>query len=155
MRARYTALQTKTHRLRSQCLNVARHWIVGLVAVDINWQPTFCCNAAELFKRGRTIRHGAFEMRNAADDIKAHIERTVDEIDSAGRTIVAILRERHELKVDIRFHLFADFDHSLSREKARIADIDMAANGKQALAYGQIAITQGTLDHGFNRQHWL
>lgn len=94
-------------------------------------------------------------MRNAADDIEAHIERAVDKIDRARRAIIAVLRKGDELQVDVRLYLLANLDHRLSSEKTRIADIDMAANCQQALADGQVAIAQGALDHGFNGQHRL
>ena len=155
MRTGNAALQAKTHGLRRQRLDMARHRIVAFVAMDIDRQPAFSGNAAEFLQRGCAISHGALKMRNAADDVEAHIERAVDEIDRARRTVVTILREGHELQIDVRLHLLAHFDHRFSSEKARIADIDMAANGQQALRNGQIAITQRALDHGFNGQHRL
>ncbi len=118
--------------------------------MDINGQATFGSNAAEFFKGCCAIGHGTFKMRNTAHNIKAHIERTIDQLNRAWRAVITVLREGHELEVNIRLHLFANFDHRGCSEQTRIANIDMAADGKQTLADRQIAIAQSALDHGFN-----
>ena len=49
----------------------------------------------------RAIRHRALEMRDAADDVDAHVERAVQVLAALGRAVVAVLREGDELQVDI------------------------------------------------------
>ena len=54
--------------------NVARQGIVGLIAMDINQEPALCRDLAKFFQACSTVRHGAFKMRDAADDIDAQIQ---------------------------------------------------------------------------------
>ncbi len=50
------------------------------------------------------VGHRALEMRNAADDVDAHRERLLQELDAVGASQHAVLRERDELQVEVRLH---------------------------------------------------
>ena len=66
----------------------------------------------------RAVGHGALEMRNAADDIDAHVE-SADKIRRARRgAIEAVLGKRHELQVEIGRDLFFT-SSSASTESSR------------------------------------
>ncbi|MGZ2505735.1 hypothetical protein ACVINI_006281 [Rhizobium beringeri] len=85
-------------------------------------------------------------MRNAADDIDAHVESAVERVDRARRAVITILGEGDQLQIDIGRDLLANLDHRLDGHKPRITGIDMAADEEQALRHCQIAVAQRTID---------
>ena len=64
---------------------------------------------------------------------------------SSRRAEVAVLGEGDELQVEVWLHLLLHLEQRLDREKAVVADIDMATHGKQALRDREIAIAQRSL----------
>ena len=89
-----------------------------------------------------SVRHRAFEMRNAADDIDAHVERA-DRVFHRGRIAQnAVLREGDELQVEIVLYLFPNLKQRLNALQFVVAGIDMAADGADPHGHGQIDIAQ-------------
>ena len=65
-------------RLIGQGLDMARHRIVALVAMQVDHQPALGGDLAERRDRSRPVRHRALEMRDAADDVDAEVERAFE-----------------------------------------------------------------------------
>ena len=92
--------------------------------------------AQRLHRRG-AVGHRALEMRNAADDVDAQVERALQVARGVRRAEVAVLRKRDELQVEIGLHPLLHLEQRLDREQAVVADVDMAADREQALRDGQ------------------
>ena len=76
------------------------------------------------------------------------VERAVEVLDGARRAVVAVLREGDELQVDDRARPCCFTSSSAStREQPVVADVDMGADGEQALRHREVAIAQRPLDH--------
>ena len=155
MRTGHPALQAEPLRLIGKLLDMARQRIVGLVAMQVDHQPTPGGDFAEFRHRTRAVGHGAFEMRNAADDIDAHVERADGVLKRRRRTIEPVLREGDQLQVDIGRDRLLDVEQGLHRQKAIVADIDMGADGEKAHRYGPVAIGERALAHRLVRQKRL
>ena len=78
-------------------------------------------------------------VRDAAHDLDAAIERRHQQVAVGGRAQDAVLREGHELEIDIGRHLAPDLEQRVDRQQARIADIDMAADCQHAAADRPVA----------------
>ena len=102
--------------------------------MHVDRQAAIGGDPAERFDRGASVVHRPFEMRDAADDVDAHIERAVERLYAVLGAVVAVLREGDELQIDIGFHLLAHLDHRLDCHQARIRRVDMTADEQQALA---------------------
>ena len=103
----------------------------------------------------RAVRHGALEMRNAADDLDALVERALEIRDRGGRAVVAVLREGDEFEVDVGRDLALHLEQRVDREQPVVADVDMAADREQALGHREVAIAQRALDHRLVREQRL
>ena len=102
------------------------------------------------------VSHASFEVRNATNDINAHIERSLQVFQMLERAVTpsqqAILRESHQLQIKIRRDNALDFEQCLNGQQTRIAYIDMTADRQQSFAHSPIAIRQCTLDQRLLRQ---
>ena len=78
MRAGDASVEPKPLGLADQRLDVAGERIVGLVAMQIDPQSARGGDLAQRPHRGGAVGHGALEMRNAADDLDAAIERPLE-----------------------------------------------------------------------------
>src|SRR4051794_4112413 len=92
-------------RLGRQRLDVARLRVVALVAMQVERQAAPLRQPRQHLNAFRALPHRALEMRNAADDVDAEIERPGQVGDPARRTEIAVLREGDELQVEIGFDL--------------------------------------------------
>jgi hypothetical protein len=147
VRAIDAALQAEADGLRGQRLDMAREGIVGFVAMHVDRQAAIGGDAAERFDRFAVpSSNRPLEMRNAPDDVDAHVERAVERIDRARRAIVAVLGEGDQLQIDIGRDLLADLEQRLDGQQPGITGVDMAANEQQALGDSKVAIAQGTID---------
>jgi hypothetical protein len=138
--------------LGRQSLDMARHRIVAFVAMHVDHQPALCRDPAQRRDRSCAVFHGAFEMRDAADDIHPHVERAGQRRLGLGAAVIAVLREGDQLQVDIGRDPFAHLEQRLGGDQARVRDIDMAADRQQALGHRQIAIAQRPFDQRLARQ---
>ncbi len=66
------------------------------------------------------VFHRPLEVRNAANDADAHIERALERGDAIGRAVISVLREGDELQIDIGCDLFLDLEQRFGRHEARI-----------------------------------
>ena len=155
MRAGHPSLQAETLGLIGKLLDMARQRIVGLVAMHIDHQAAFGGDLAKLRHRARAVGHGALEMRNAANDVDAHVQRANGVFKRRGRAIESILRKGDQLQVDIGRDRFLDIEQRLDGEQPIVADIDVAAYGKQAHRHRPVAIGERPIAHGFMRQQRL
>ena len=123
--------------------------------MHVDHQAALRRDLAQRLHRRRAVGHGALEMRNAADDIDAHVERALEILRRVRRAEIAVLRKGDELQVEIGRDLLLHFEQRFDREQPVVADIDMAADGEQALRHGEIAVAQRALDDRFVRQQRL
>jgi hypothetical protein len=94
-------------------------------------------------------------MRNATDDLDAKIERPDGVLPRCRRPVQPVLRECHQLQVDVVRDLFFDFEQGLDRQQPVVADIDMGTDGKQAHRSGPVAIGKRPFLHRFMGQKRL
>ena len=139
-------------RLGGQGLDMARQRIVALVAMQVDHQSALGGDFAQRPHRSGAVGHRALEMRDAADDIHPEVERALEIAGGGRRTEIPVLREGHELQIEIRLHLRPDVDERFDGEQAVVADVDMAADRKQALRHGEVAIAERALGHRLVRQ---
>jgi len=132
--------------LGGQGLDVARVRVVGFVAVHIDQQAALGGDLAQAGDRGATFGHGPFEMRDAADDLDAAIERAQQVLFGVRRAVEAILRESDQLQIQIGRDPAFDFEQGIDREQALVADIDVAADREQAARHRQIAVGERARD---------
>ena len=147
VRAGHPALQAEALRLVGELLDVARQRIVGLVAMHVDHQAALRGDLAELGDRARAVGHGALEMRDAADDIDAEVERADCVFARRRRAVEAVLREGDELQVDIGRDLLLHLEQRLDGEQPVVADVDMGADGEQAHRDRPVAIAKRALLH--------
>jgi hypothetical protein len=88
----------------------------------------------------RAIGHGALEMRDAADHVDAQFEGALEVLSGVWVAIVAVLREGHELQVDIAGDAAFHLQQRLHRGQPVVADIDVGADGEQAARHGEVAV---------------
>ena len=133
--------------LARQRLDMATHGIVALVAMDVDGQTALGSDAAEVADALGPLLHRALEMRDAADDLQPHVERT-DQVLAPGRAAVeAVLRKRNQLQVQIGRDAALQLQHCFHPAQVVGRGIDMAADRQQAHADRPIAIGQAALDH--------
>ncbi|MNT35047.1 hypothetical protein D3C72_1710590 [compost metagenome] len=94
-------------------------------------------------------------MRNAAHHVHAHVERALQVVQRAGRAQHAVLRERHQLQVQVGAHALAHVQQRLHREQPRIAHVHMRADRQQPARHRPVAVGQRALDQRLLRQHRL
>ena len=135
--------------------DVAGKRVVAFVAVQVDHQPASCGDFAQGLHRRRAFRHRAFEMRNAADDVDAEIERALEIPRRGRRAEIAVLRKGDQLQVEIGLYPLLHLEEGLDREQAIVADVDVAAHGEKTLRHGEIAVAQRALGDGFLRQSRL
>ncbi len=107
---------------------------------------------AQQFDALRTLFRSALEMRNAADHIDAQIERALELAHALRIAQYAVLREGHQLHVDVGRDLLLHLQQRFDRQQARVADIDVAANCQQALGHCPVAISHCAIDQRLLRQ---
>ena len=155
VRAGDAALQPQALRLEGQGLDVARERIVGLVAMHVDAQAALGSDLAQRADRCGAVRHRALEMRDAADDVDAPVERAFEVFAAPRRAVVAVLRKGDELEVEVGRDAALHLEERVDGEKPVVADVDMAADGEEPLRDGEIAVAQRPLDHGLGRQERL
>ena len=155
MRAGDAAVQAEPLRLGGERLDVARQRVVGLVAMHVDHQAALGRDVAQHLDRARAVLHGALEMRNAADDIDALVERALQVLRRVGRAEIAVLRERDELQVDVGRDLLLHVEQRIDRDEPVVADVDMAADREQALDDREVAVAQRALGDRFRREQRL
>ena len=135
-----------------QGLDVARVRIVGLVAMQVDHQATLGRELAQLDHRAPAVLHRPLEMRDAADDLDAQVERAEQVLACARRAVEPVLREGHELQRQVGCHLPLDLEQRLDAGQPVVADVDMAADGADPLRHRHVAVGQRPLDHRLDRE---
>jgi hypothetical protein len=79
------------------------------------------------------VVHGALEMRNAADDVDAHVERFQKVLLRTRRAEQPVLRKGDKLQVDVVLDLLAHFQQTLDPGQLVVADVDMGPDRQAAL----------------------
>ena len=144
MRSGNATAKAETPRLKGELLDMARHRIVGLVAMHVDHQAARGGDLAQLGDRARAVGHRALEMRNAADDVDAHVQRTNCAVARGRRPVEAILREGDQLQVDMVADLVAHRQERFDTlQPVLVGGVDMAADRKQAHRDSPVAIVEG------------
>ena len=156
MRAIDPALQPEPHRLTGQHLDMARHRVIGLVAMHVDPQAASRGHLAQQPHRLAAVGHRALEVRNAADHVHAEIERPLEQLQGgqpalrivAARVVAqhALLRKGDQLQIEIGRHPPTHLEHRFDCDHARIRGIDMTTDGEQAAGNRLIAIGERPLD---------
>ena len=149
MRSGRAGAEAEPLGLTGEGLDMARHRIVALVAMQVDHQPAPGGDLAQRLHRSRSVRHRALEMRDAADDVDAEVERALEVARRGWGPEIAVLRKGDELQVEIGFHLLFHLDERFDRDQPVVAHVDMTANGEQALRDGEIAVGERALRHRF------
>ena len=139
--------QPVAHRLGRQGLDMAGQGIVGFVAMQVQHQPSVGGDAAEVADRLRAVLHGAFEMRDAADDLDPHIQRADHVVPPGRRAIQPVLRKGDQLQVQIGGDAAAHLQHGLDPAQVVGGGVHMAADRQQAHRHRPVAISDGPVDH--------
>ena len=100
--------------------------------------------------------HRALEMRNAADDVDALVERA-HEVGAARprERSSAVLRKGDELQVEIGRDALATSSSASTGHEPRIADVDMRAYREKPLPTAQSQYGERAFDDGVRRQRRL
>ena len=155
MRAGDAALQAEPLRLVGERLDVARQRVVGLVAMDVDEQAALLGDLAERLQARRAVGHRALEMRDAADDVDALVERALEVLRGGRRAEIAVLRKGDELQVDIGRDRLLHLEQRVDGGQPVVADVDMRADGEQALRHREVAIAERPLHHRLDGQQRL
>jgi len=134
---------------------MARHRVVCLVAMHVDHKSALGGDFAQSGDRPGAVVHGTFEMRDAADNVDAHVERRDEVLFGICRAVKAILREGDKLQIYVIPDLLADFQQPFDAGQAVVADINMGADRQEALRNGKIAVFQGALNNGLDGQDFL
>ena len=120
--------------------------------MHIDHQATLLGNRAQRRHAGGAVRHGAFEVRDAADNVDAPVESAYEVLRGGRRSVIAVLWKGDELQIDVRRNLALHIEQRVDGEQAVVANVDMAADGEKPARRRQIAIAQSPLDHGLCRE---
>ncbi|MPL92908.1 hypothetical protein SDC9_39032 [bioreactor metagenome] len=146
------ALQPGADDLIGQRLDVAAHRVVGLVAMQVDRQPAPGRDRAQIAHRGRALGHRAFEMRDAADHVDAHVERADQIFAPARGAVEPVLREGDQLQVEPVFHLFPNLQKRLNRAQRGVGGVDMRADRQKPHRGRPVTIGERALDHLLDRR---
>ena len=124
-----------------------RQRVVGLVAVHVDHQSALGSQLAQQAHALRALGRGALEMRDAADHVDAEIERTPQVRQRTGRAQQPVLREGHELQLQVRRDAALHLQQRTHRKQPLVADIDMRADRQQPARHRPIAIRQRPFGH--------
>ena len=98
------------------------------------------------------IGHRAFEVRNTADDFDAQVERAAQVVERTRRAQHTVLREGHQLQVQVRRNAALDLQQRMHGQQPVVANVNMAAYRQQPLRHGPVAVGQRALDQGLVRE---
>ena len=113
--------------MQLQCLDVARERVVAFVAMHVHAQPALGGQLAEQLHAGRAFVHRALEVRDAADDFDAQVQRAFQVGQGAGCAQDAILRKGHQLQIEPAGDAVLHLQQCTHRKQPVVADIDMRA----------------------------
>ena len=75
------------------------------------------------------------EVRDAADAVRAHLQRLLDHLVAALVGVHALLREGDDLDGDVVLELFADLQHRLQAGQLRVIHVDVGADELDAFGH--------------------
>ena len=146
------AVEPQAPRFRRQRFDVTGHRVVAFVAMHVDHQPAIRGDLAEGADGGGAIGHGPLEMGNPADHLDALVERPCEVVPGVGRPQIAVLRERHQLEVEIRLDGFLDLEQRVHRQQPVVADIHMGADRQKPVTDRPVAIFKRPFGQGFSGQ---
>ena len=159
MRTGHPSLQAQALGFKGQGFDVARVRVVRFVAVHVYPQAALGGQFAQELDAQGAVGHGALKVRNAAHHVHAPVKGALERVHVLLRPGLAaqhaVLRKGHELHINIGRDAPLDFEQRVHRQQARVAHIDMGANGQQALGHRPVAIGHGALDQRLLREQGL
>ena len=116
------------HHQGIEQLDEAAHRVVGFVAVHVD-QLAVLTGQFDGAVDGLLAELACpLEVRDAADAVRAHLQRLLDHLVAALVGVHALLREGDDLDGDVVLELFADFQHRLQAGQLRIIHVDVGAD---------------------------
>jgi hypothetical protein len=100
------------------------------------------------------VGHRALEVRDAADHVHAHGQRALEVVQRPGAQH-AVLGKGHQLQVEVGRTRSLHVQQRLHGQQARVADVDVRADGQQALGHRPVAVGQRALDQRLLREQRL
>ncbi len=143
VRAGDAALEAEALGFVGELFDVPRGRVVVLVAVQVGHQAAFGGDGQERGDGLAAERHGGFEMRGAADDVDAFVEGAAEVVGGFGSGEIAHLRKGDELEVEVGGDDPLDVEQHVDGGEGRVGDVDVAADGEQALGDCEIAELEG------------
>lgn len=119
--------------LFGQHLEKARVGIVGLVAMDVHQAAGALGQVHEEFHRAHALVAGVFEVRDAADHIRAQANGFLHQLAPILEGLDALLGKGDDLQVDQVGGLLAYLEHGLECGQRRIGDVDVGAHVLDAM----------------------
>ncbi|KOS79635.1 hypothetical protein DM53_441 [Burkholderia mallei] len=115
-------------RFLGEHLEKARVRIVGLVAVHIDQAAAALGEIHQEPDRAHALLARVLEVRNAADDVRAHLDCPLHQRAAAAERFDAFLRERDDLQIDQPARLVLHLEHRLQRRERRVGHVDVRAH---------------------------
>ncbi len=115
-------------------LEKARVRIIGFVAVHVHQAAGTFGQVHEKFHRAHALVAGVFKVRDTTDHVGAQANGFLHQLAAIAVGLDALLRKRHDLKVDQVRAFFADFQHGFQRGQVWVGDVDMGADMLDAVS---------------------
>ena len=107
---------------------MSAHRVVGFVAVHVDQLAVFAGQFDGAVDGLLAELACPLEVRDAADAVRAHLQRLLDHLVAALVGVHALLREGDDLDGDVVLELFADLQHRLQAGQLWIIHVDVGAD---------------------------
>ena len=132
---------------RRHCFDMTAHRVIGFVAVDIEHQPTVGGDTGDVFDGFCPLLHCPLEMRDAADNIDAAIQRTNEVFPPILRAVKPVLRKSDQLQFEIGGDAAFYFEHRVNAAQMVGRCVDMGPDRQKSHGGCPVTIAHSALDH--------
>ena len=122
-------------------------YIIRFIAVHIDQPIILQCQLDGLMNRLLAELPGQLEVRNRTDAVRAHLQSLFYQLIAALVGIHALLRERHDLKIEDVLHFLSNLEGRLETGKRRIRHIDVRTDRLDAMEHLLLNTTVDPLLH--------
>ena len=120
--------------------------------MDVPHEAPLRRDPRKLPQRLRPFLHRPLEMRDAAHDIHAHVERPDHVVPAVRRPVEPVLREGHELQVDVPRHPPLHLQHRLHAAQVVRRRVHMRPDREKPHRRRPVAIGDGAVHHLLHRR---